>query len=141
MYSIRSQKGAKIHRGSHARQACLVERENGLAENGTVRDDPLTCQRVPKLPALVITRVPNDNALGSMGGKHQMLVLLQMHICQATEGAQMRDIWLLAVEDFVRCQLSDRRRKANFPIEPVHCCIFPPNARKARLGEEGCNTF
>jgi hypothetical protein len=72
--------------------------ENRLTENGTVQDDLSVGIWVPKPPGLVVSGVPNENALDSMGCQQQVLVLLEMNVGEAAEWACERQQGLTAIE-------------------------------------------
>ena len=68
-----------------------------------LRDDGSLSGQIVKLPAFVARWISDKDALLYVRTQCTLLVLLHMYICKVASNVQMRDIWLLAIEDFKGC--------------------------------------
>ena len=77
-------------RGSQGRQGLPVgAREDSLIKHSCVADEGLLALQIIELPALVVWRVSNEDALPGVGAKACSLVLLHMDIGQAAKDTQV----------------------------------------------------
>ena len=76
-------------------------REDSLIKHSCVADEGLLALQIIELPALVVWRVSNEDALPGVGAKACSLVLLHMDIGQAAKDTQVGEIRLEPMPELV----------------------------------------
>ena len=117
-------------------------REDPLIKHSCVADEGLLALQIIELPALVVWRVSNEDALPGVGAKACSLVLLHMDIGQAAKDTQVGEIRLEPMPELVGGAVLHRGSGGS--VVHMHKAgesMQPEGGRQVGLLQQGCGAL